>query len=91
MFNLPRIRVGSHQIFGFGLMKMPLRWFLLAVVTFLAGVTTGLEVTDQLEPFLEPILVYLFPEPAVPSLVPVNFDPFDPCLWGAVSPHDLCV
>ena len=66
-----------RQISGFGLMKMPLRWFLFAVVTFLVGVTIGLVVAAEgLERFLEPILVYLFPEPPVHSLVPVDFNPF---------------
>ena len=76
-------------------MKMPLRSFLLAVVTLVVGVTIGLEITGRFEPFLEPILVYLFAEDAPTasglSLMPVDFDPFDPCLWGAISPHDLCI
>ena len=59
--------------------------------TLLVGVTIGLEVTGRLEPILEPILVYLSPKPKPLHLVPVDFDPFDPCLWGASSPHDLCV
>ncbi len=58
-------------------MKMPLRWFLLAVVTFLVGVTIGLEVTGRLEPFLEPILAF-FAGPEEPKfyLVPVDYNPF---------------
>ncbi len=72
----------------------PLRNFLLAV-TLLVGVMIGLGTTGELEPFLEPILVYLFAEDAPTasglSLMPVDFDPFDPCLWGATSPHDLCI
>ena len=68
----------------------PLRSLLLIAV-LLVGVAIGLAVTGWLEPFLEPILVYLFDPPKPLSLGPVDFDPFDPCLWGAVSPHDLCV
>ena len=64
--------------------------FILAT-TMLLGVTIGLEATGRLEPFLEPILVYFSPNPKPLDLVPVDFDPFDPCLWGNSSPHDLCV
>ncbi len=71
-------------------MMKPLRSLLLAAV-LIVGVTIGMGVTGGLEPFLEPILVHLSPKPKPPSLVPVDFDPFDPCLWGATSPHDLCV
>ena len=68
-----------RQISGLGLLKMPLRWFLLAVVTFLVGVTTGLVVAGWLEPFLESIFA-LFAEPR-PSLVPVDFNPFPDDLY----------
>ncbi len=72
----------------------PLHSLLLAAV-LLAGVTIGLGTTGELEPFLEPILVYLFAEDAPTasglSLMPVDFDPFDPCVWEATSPHDLCI
>ena len=61
-------------------MMKPLRSLLLAAA-LLVCVTIGLEVTGRLEPFLEPILVYLFPEPAVHSLVPVDFNPFPDDLY----------
>ena len=71
-----------RQISGFGLMKMPLRWFLLAVVVFLVGVTIGLEVTGRLEPFLEPVVAYFSHEhrqqPPKLRLVPVDYNPFLP-------------
>ncbi len=69
----------------------PLRSLLLAAVFTVLGVVIGLVVTGQLEPILEPILVYFSPEPENYGLVPVDFDPFDPCLWGVTDPHDLCV
>ncbi len=69
----------------------PLRSFLLAAALLFVGFTIGLGVTGRLKPFLEPILVYFSPKSTPPSLVPVDFDPFDPCLWGATDPHDLCV
>ena len=65
-------------------------------VALLAGVTIGM-IFDAggLERFLEPIVVYLFAEDGAGasglSLMEVDFDPFDPCLWGATSPHDLCI
>ncbi len=69
----------------------PLRSLLLAA-TLLVGVTIGL-VFDAggLERFLEPIVAYLFDPPKPLSLVPVDFDPFDPCLWGGADPQDLCI
>ena len=72
-------------------MKKSLHVFLIAAI-LLVGVTIG-AVFDAggLERFLEPILVYLFDSPKPPDLVPVDFDPFDPCLWGETSPKDLCV
>ncbi len=66
-------------------MMNPLRSLLLAVVSLLVGVTIGLVVA---EPFLESVFALFAAEK--PDLVPVDFDPFDPCLWGAISPHDLC-
>ena len=71
-------------------MMKPLR-ILLLTVTLIFGVVIGAGVTGRLEPFLEPILVYFSPDPKPLDLVPVDFDPFDPCLWRATSPHDLCV
>lgn len=69
-----------------------MRSLVLAVVMLLGGLTIGLAVTGWLEPFLEPILTYLLdpPKPGL-QLMPVDFDPFDPCLWGDNSPNDLCV
>ena len=68
-----------------------MRAIFILVATLLLGVTIGMSLTGGLEPFLEPILVYFSPDPKPLSLVPVDFDPFDPCLWGDTSPHDLCI
>ena len=70
----------------------PLRSLILAV-TLLVGIVIGVGVTGRLEPVFDSMLA-LFAGPVEldkPSLVPVDFDPFDPCLWGATSPHDLCI
>ena len=65
---------------------------LLLVAALLVGVMIGVGITGRLEPFLEAILtVFAGPEGSRFYLVPVDFDPFDPCLWGPNSPHDLCV
>ncbi len=63
-------------------------FLLLAAV--LSGFAIGVVVTGSLEPVLEPILA-LFDESSKFYLEPVDYDPFDPCLWDATEPHDLCI
>ena len=70
----------------------PLRSLILAV-TLLVGIVIGVGVTGRLKPIFESMLA-LFAGPVELDklgLVPVDFDPFDPCLWGEFSPHDLCI
>ena len=68
-----------------------MRSLLLAAALLFGGLIIGLVITGWLEPILEPILA-LFDEPPKPlGLMLVDFDPFDPCVWEATSPHDLCI
>ena len=66
-----------------------MRSLLLAVALLFGALIIGLAVTGQLEPLFEHLARFL-PAPApVLTLVPVDYDPFDPCYL--TGPHDLCI